>query len=201
MPSEKVDRRKNRTRRLLRNALMEMILQKGYDAVTIEDITERADLGRTTFYLHYQDKEELLLESIDEIATDLKDQVDLLGGARRIDGPQPRPIHLAFHHAAEHADLYRIILSGEGATKASTRLRHIISDGALEFLSARLESLKPGKKPAVELKLVSDYFASALLGFLTWWLEEGAPYDPDQMADLFLQMFFQGAQSILNMDE
>ena len=197
MPNEKIDRRTNRTRHLLRDSLMALILEKGYDAVTVEDITTRADLGRTTFYLHYKDKEELLLESIDAIANDLKAQVDQLGGPRGIDGVQPRPIHLAFNHAAEHADLYRIILQGEGATKTATRLRQIISDGALEFIKTRMEATQPGILPGVELHLIADYFASALLGFMTWWLEAGSPYPPEQMADIFLQLFFEGARNTL----
>ena len=62
MSDEKTDRRIQRTRELLRKALMELIDEKGYDAVTIQDITERANLGRTTFYLHYQSKEDLFLD-------------------------------------------------------------------------------------------------------------------------------------------
>ena len=71
MHEHTLDRRGRRTRRQLKEALFALILEKGYDAVTIEDITGRADLGRTTFYLHYRDKEELLLEAIDSIANDL----------------------------------------------------------------------------------------------------------------------------------
>jgi AcrR family transcriptional regulator len=201
MPNEKIDRRTNRTRRRLRDALMALILEKGYDAVTVEDITSRADLGRTTFYLHYKDKEELLIESIDAIANDLKAQVDLLGGAHAIGDVQPRPIHLAFNHAAEHADLYRIILQGEGATKTATRLRQIISDGALEFIQARMQVIQSGVEPTVDVHLIADYFASALLGFMTWWLEAGSPYPPDQMADIFLLLFFNGARGTLGLPQ
>ncbi len=75
MNIKKSDRRVSRTRRSLREALMSLILEKGYDAVTIEDITTRADTGRTTFYLHYRDKEELLLESINEVVDGLFTQI------------------------------------------------------------------------------------------------------------------------------
>ncbi len=210
-PPRSGDRRTQRTRRQLRDALMALILEKGYDAVTVEDITTRADLGRTTFYLHYRDKEELLLESIDAIANDLKAQVDLLQAARQQGVSQPRPIHLAFAHAAENAALYSIILKGEGATKTASRLRRFISDSANEFLLARLESppdperlQAPGFGVAADsprLHLVADYFASALLGFLTWWLEANMPYPPDQVADFFIQVFFQGASSVLGFPE
>lgn len=61
MSDKQLDRRVRRTRRALQDSLTSLILEKGYDAVTVEDITDRADLGRTTFYLHYKDKEELLI--------------------------------------------------------------------------------------------------------------------------------------------
>jgi AcrR family transcriptional regulator len=184
---------------------MTLILEKGYDAVTVEDITNRADLGRTTFYLHYQDKEELLLESIESIANDLKSQVDLNRIARMQDQALPRPIHLAFRHAADHAALYRIILNGEGATRTAARLRRFISENAAEFLALRLSL--PGEPHAgspiaasdKDVRLIADYFASSLLGFLTWWLEADMPYPPDDMADFFLQVFFRGAGDVLGL--
>jgi AcrR family transcriptional regulator len=190
---------------------MALILEKGYDAVTVEDITSRADLGRTTFYLHYRDKEELLLESIDAIANDIKAQVDLLQTARESGSSQPRPVHLAFTHAAENAALYRIILKGEGATKTASRLRRFISESAAEFLLARNDMsarIAPAQSPGgdisadtTRLQLVADYFGSALLGFLTWWLEADMPYPPDQIADFFIQVFFQGASNVLDLPE
>jgi len=202
------DRRTSRTRRQLRDSLMALILEKGYDAVTVEDITSRADLGRTTFYLHYRDKEELLLESIDAIANDLKAQVDLLQSPLKMGSSQPRPIHLAFNHAAENATLYRIILKGEGATKTASLLRRFIGDSAAEFLLARandstgnghpIPNLTSAAEPE-QIRLVADYFASALLGFLTWWLEADMPYPPDQMADFFLLVFFSGARHVLGL--
>ena len=56
---KKVDRRVRRTRRLLRDACIALILEKGYETITVEEITERADVGRTTFYMHYRDKEDV----------------------------------------------------------------------------------------------------------------------------------------------
>ena len=70
MAEKTTDRRVRRTRHALENALISLILEKGYDAVTIEEITDRADLGRTTFYLHFRDKEELLMNAIDTMIED-----------------------------------------------------------------------------------------------------------------------------------
>src|SRR3990172_4149344 len=74
--AHKIDRRKERTQRLLRDAFMELIVEKGYDAVTILDITERANVARPTFYLHYNDKEDLLFKMMTEVYDDLSNSVE-----------------------------------------------------------------------------------------------------------------------------
>ena len=93
--STKLDRRVIRTRQLLREALMELILEneKGYDGVTVKDIAERANVGRATFYLHYEGgKETLLLSSLQEIYDELVARIKnlkrepFISGQRR---PQP----------------------------------------------------------------------------------------------------------------
>jgi len=201
MQEKKPDRRINRTRRMLKDALLSLILEKGYDAVTVEDITERADLGRTTFYLHYKDKEDLLLESIETIANELVkyiSQSNLLPVATD-SGPQPSErympaIQLVFRHAGENEVLYRIILRGEGAVLASERIRSIINATANQIMRARLKENPPDVQPLIPLEVLSNYFAASLLGLVTWWLESNMPYPAEQMADIFRRLFFEGIQ-------
>jgi AcrR family transcriptional regulator len=78
MPNQKPDRRIQRTRQQLRQALLSLMLERGYDSLSVQDITDRANLGRATFYLHYQDKDDLLIECmeslVDEFTTQLQGQ-------------------------------------------------------------------------------------------------------------------------------
>jgi AcrR family transcriptional regulator len=78
MANKRPDRRIGRTRRALKEALTALVLEKGYDSLTVEELTQRADLSRTTFYLHYRDKEQLLLESVDVMVNDLIRQITQL---------------------------------------------------------------------------------------------------------------------------
>ena len=192
-----LDRRARRTRRQLRDALLALVLEKGYDAVTIEDITGRADLGRTTFYLHYRDKEELLLESIDSIAAELIER--LPPAAWAVADPPGDPVQDAilatFQHAAENAQLYRVILRGEGATKASGRFHRIIQQKATELIQRRAE-LNP-LHSLVPTDVYANYFAGALLAMITWWLEADTPYPPAEIAEMFRMLFFQGGRKVL----
>jgi AcrR family transcriptional regulator len=202
----RTDRRTSRTRRQLKEALFSLVLEKGYDAVTVEDITARADLGRTTFYLHYHDKEELLLESIELVSDELMAQIAPIPPSSWNDqsaspGANPRdPIRVVFRHAADNALLYLIILRGEGATKAASRVHAIISLKVIEVLH---DSLQNGAqiKPQIPEDVFANYLAGALLGMITWWLESKAPYTPDEMAEMFRRMFFIGGRRMLGITE
>ncbi len=197
--SKTPDRRARRTRRQLKEALFALILEKGYDAVTIEDITDRADLGRTTFYLHYKDKEDLLIESIETIANDL---IALLpppawnvSEPPAMDGRVMDAILVTFQHAAENAQFYRVILRGEGASKANRRIHAIIRQKATELVGERV---KDGTlRPRLPLEVFANYLAGSLMAFITWWLEEETPYPPEQMAEMFRMLFFQGGRKVL----
>ena len=195
----RLDRRVSRTRRQLRDALMALILERGYNTVTIEDITDRADLGRTTFYLHYHDKDELLIESLEAIAQELKAQVEQQV-SQQMEDRQLRlnPVAVAFRHVDENRDLYQIILKGEGSSKVASRIRDIIEEAALEFFTHPLRD-RMVDPPQLPKTLVAGYFASAMMGFVTLWLEKGLPYSGDEAADVFMTLFFRGAARVLNL--
>jgi AcrR family transcriptional regulator len=195
-PNGRQDRRVIRTRRNLRAALIDLILEKGYDAVTIEDITDHADLGRTTFYLHYKDKEELLLESIENTARELYSQVILasppIGDHTLEDSLQA--IGRVFQHAAENSILYRIIFKGGAASRVHHTIRVFLSEAVRPYFDYDLAGSAQSEMP---LEVLSNYFSTSLLGFLTWWLENDMPYPPDQASRFFSLMFFDGIRKFL----
>ena len=198
MQTHKMDRRVSRTRRNLRNALMALILEKGYDSVTIEEITQRADVGRTTFYLHYKDKEDLLIESIDAIIDDFIQQISsipLSAWALSLEEADSSkddlsPVLLVFQHAAENVNLYRVMLRGEGISRAQSQIRNVISTAVRDFLQNWIEKDDLVIHPTVSLEFFTNYFAGSLMGILTWWLEQDMPYEPLKMAVMFQKMFF-----------
>jgi len=197
----KVDRRVSRTRRALRDAFFALILERGYEAVTVEEITDRADLGRTTFYLHYRDKEDLLMESIGELINDLVERMSQLPlGEWKSDmslGTPSPALTLPFQHVANNARLYRIILRGEGTYSVTRRLREIIVQATGEMIQVFLEKEKITLKPQIPMEVFLYYLAGSWLGLITWWLENELPYPPEQMALMFQQMFMRGAREVL----
>lgn len=197
-----LDRRIKKTRRQLREALFALILEKGYDAVTVEEITRRADLGRTTFYLHYRDKEDLLLQCLEETADNLAEEIAKFHPVlQRPPSPvdpsdlmENNPIFLVFQHAAQNATIYRIILRGEGAYKIARRIREVASHYAAEYFSSRPVKDSEQSGSAIPLVVIANYFSESLLGMLTWWLENGMPYPPEKMTAMFRQILLDGLQ-------
>jgi hypothetical protein len=106
---------------------------------------------------------------------------------------------LVFQHAAENADLYRIILRGEGAYRSTSWLQEIISDSAQNFMVMKQAQDNLEVRLNVPVEVFSNYFAGSLLGLVTWWLESNMPYPPEEMAEMFRKMFFQGARQVLGL--
>lgn len=193
---QELDRRVQRTRQLLRDALMELILEKGYDAITIQDITDRANLARATFYLHYQDKEELLVKSLEAVFEDLVSQMPPPGQWPLSDNG---PIAVAFNHTAENADLYRIILSRQGRTTVPRRIRSYIAGYAEQFIEDYLA--ETGTTPLVPVDVLANYIAGSLLAMVAWWLESDMPYAPEEMVQMYHRLVIFGVARIMGIDE
>jgi AcrR family transcriptional regulator len=203
MAETKLDRRVHRTRRALREALQELALEKGFDAVTVEELAERANVGRTTFYLHYRDKDDLLFECVGSLVDDLVASIsDLPMSAWKLADDNPaEPIALTFEHAADHADLYRLLLRGEGTFPMAKRLRSIIIGAARDFLQYKIDHDKLGLDPAIPMDAFSSYLAGSWTGTISWWLENDLPYPPREMASIFQKMFYRGALGVLQIDD
>jgi len=200
-PTSRIDRRVERTRKALREALLSLIEEKGYDTVTVEEVTQRANVGRATFYLHYRDKEDVLLEQLHELA---RDRVQLLSEVPLVDwditcNPPYPPLIKVFQHAAENADLYRVILWGEGAASITKRLRSIIISALNLLIQDNEEPGSVSLSAQIPVDFLATYIAGALIGSIAWWLEQPDPPDPHAMTQLFQRMFIPGAAQMLGL--
>jgi AcrR family transcriptional regulator len=171
---KELDRRIKRTRRLLGDALVSLILEKGYDAITVKEITERADVAHATFYRHYRDKDELLIRQIEGVIVELEDltQEPALHNA---DG------YLIFKHVEEHSVLYRILFSSQGTTHVRKRVRERIAANKL----ATCASLQQADEGFFSPALVANHMAASLLSLIEWWLEHNMPHSPYHMAQIY----------------
>jgi AcrR family transcriptional regulator len=172
------DRRVRRTERALREAFVALVLERGYDKVSVEDITERADVARATFYAHYADKDELLTSVFSELVEEVMTRLTLREGPW--DVARTHMVEESYKHAAELRDLYRVCLSGAGDGRARDAYRSALIGSVEVNFSERIRGL--GKDPRVPLEIMSRVFAGTHMALLIAWLDGELEYSAEEMA-------------------
>ncbi len=165
----KTDRRKLRTRKLLRQALMDLIIEKGYANISIQDITDRADVSRTTFYLHFKDKDELLAVGTREMYDEMVSVYAAFSpGEIEEKGYYESFLEPAdFVHVANNADFYRAMLSEKGAPAFLVDVQDYLAQVLNDFC---LKIIKDDQKPALPLDFIAHALAGMEIGIIHWWL-------------------------------
>jgi len=191
--SEKMDRRKLRTKNLLRKALLELIEEKGVDAITVSDITNRAGLNRGTFYLHYQDVSDLLEQNKSEVYEGLKEIIvqlsflELLNYASK-DEPYPTTIKI-FEFCKLHSEFFKVILGPKGDPSFLEQINRFMQNQ----LSRRIPEWQPQQnKVIVPLGYLITFVISANMGILQHWFEMGLKETPTELALIITRIISQG---------
>src|SRR6266566_9708364 len=156
------DRRVRRTQHLLAEALIALTLEKGYEAVTIRDITERADIGYATFFRHYHDKDELLQDVLDVVLAEL---IELLCPATSATDPAAIGV-LLFRHVQEQSEVVRVLLGSH------TLLPRLIEVATQNIVSDHTP--RPGS--VVPLEIAAYHMVTSTISLIQWWLEHEMPY-------------------------
>ena len=175
--AESTDPRVLRTRRLLRQALVELVSEQDFESITVQDITDRATLNRATLYLHYQDKYDLLEDVFHKMIAGLVPlpppqltEQDRFNAIEQVTG--------IIAHFAEHDAFYRALLGQRGVPAFISEVRAYIEG----VISAWITALQPDvNQQLVHTDVVLSFYASACLGVIVWWLENDTPYPPDML--------------------
>ena len=194
MEQKKTDRRIQRTQQMLQEALIALILEKGYDAITVQDILERANLGRSTFYAHYRDKQDLLVSGFGRVFDEFQAGY-AQASAAPVDPEQgARELSLyIFQHTRSHRQLFRALIGRQGGELILEYARKFLSDTVRSFIEARL--IETGNQALVE-PLV-HYLVSSYLALLTWWLDQDSPFTADQMNTLYFGLVKPGVKELV----
>jgi AcrR family transcriptional regulator len=192
MKKQENDRRSMRTRKLLHGALISLMLEKRYDKITVQDIIDRANVGRSTFYAHYQDKEGLLVSGFEQVLETFSQQLVQGEGDYRL----RMSVLGLFRHAQEFHPVYEALVWGRGI--------ELLYQQGHAYLSRRIEAdlaelLLAGEQPGVPMSILSTYIASTLVTVLKWWLDNKMPYSPERMDDIFQQLVMPTVQATVPM--
>jgi AcrR family transcriptional regulator len=182
-----MDKRIQKTRHALQQALLTLIQQKPFEQIQIQDITNAADTARVTFYRHYSTKEELLLDSLDQFYEDMKAFLDEIESDDVLDLRQTPPDLALFSFCDEHSELSRILLTGPTSWLVQDRVRHYIVERITQAF------LRTPKLADLPIALIAHMIASSTIGNLIWWLTRGKPYSVEYIAHLTHTMSLTGA--------
>lgn len=186
------DRRKRRTQRQLAEALFALIQEKDYADLTVQEIAERADVGRATFYMHYRDKDALL---DDAVMAEYRQMADTLGMSRD-DPTRPVPARLLFEHVGQRADIFRLLLGGLGQTRVYFRTREVLTQFVM--IQLRFHRAETDDMP---LEWVALHIAGSLLTLLHGWLEAGMPHPPEVMEHYYRRLVGDGVRAVLGIPD
>ena len=177
----KTDKRVERTRKLLQTALIDLIGERGYDAITIQDIVDRANLGRTTFYLHYNSKEDLFMSCREAGIVHFGPLRHLLTREQLLSPEMPKWTGSHFQHLNDARVQLSHIVQGEDGLLILRRIR----DESAQDLEASLRAAFAESDSAIPFNLLANYLAGTQIALMQWWLEKRQPYPLETVAQTF----------------
>ncbi|WP_238883439.1 TetR/AcrR family transcriptional regulator [Clostridium sp. YIM B02551] len=177
-----MDRRSGKTKKLLEDALIKLMIEKGFDKISIKDLTEEADINRGTFYLHYKDKYDLLEQKEDEF---LKEFAKL---AESISEKYPRDFKLlskkenllqvfnfVYTYIKQNSDFMKVLLGANGDLNFQMKLKNFIESMLIKNVEVEFVG-------EIKLKYIGAVAASAQLGIIQKWLRTGMEESPEELA-------------------
>lgn len=190
-----VDPRVKRTRRLLRDALVSLILKKDFASITIREVTERAEVAYITFYRHFESLDQLLMEVLDEGLVELMSHIEALA---KLSDPSSLETEgrLIFEYVGQKADLFRILLKSQSVTRVRKK---VVSNISAIFQKSCVPLERLGNQ--VTINMASNHIATSLLSLIEWWLENNMKPSPIEMGKVYKSLIIDstvGAVSFLS---
>lgn len=180
--NDKNDRRSQRTRQLISDAFVELLLEKGYEAMSIRDVIERANVGRSTFYSHFKDKEELFVSQLDRLLEALSRHLP----QEHVEQNPFFPSLGLFQHIQEQQKLFRALSWTSGVDILTKHLQKSMS----EKIEERLKS--SGQTYEVPVPVMANFLAGSFLTLVKWWLDSKMVYSPEEMDAMYRELAVNG---------
>lgn len=189
------DRQVRRTRRLLHKALMRLVLQKKYESITVQDILDRADVGRSTFYTHFRDKDDLLRDGLHYLnhAVNSGDVVRTKEAGRC-----DRIISFSlpmFEHAKEYRAVIRALLGSTAEIVVRQHIQSLLTSIVSQRVKTELRHHKP-LQGALSSELLTDFIVSTYVWTFMLWLSSRNPLSPREIDAVYRAFVLPSMESI-----
>ena len=189
------DRRVQRTQHLLREALFSLIREKGFEALSVQDVIDRANVGRATFYAHFDNKEDLLLSGFEALRASLRErQREALSHGNKLEKLAFAFSHDMLVHVDEHRHLFRAMAGKRSGATVQSVLRKLVIDLVRDDLKMMVE--RDGRHSVVTDAVV-EFIAGGLFGMLMWWLNGKARLSVEELDTLFRRFAIPAAKAAL----
>jgi AcrR family transcriptional regulator len=185
MGAKAEDRRVQRTRKLLQDALMALIVEQGYEAVTVQDIIDRANVGRSTFYDHFLDKQALLLSGFEQLRAVLSQQRPTVTAAGELRMGFSLPM---FEHACSYRPVYRAMIGKQSGAMVGKQIQQLLTDLVRDECAA----LAPCDATPVANEIIVQYTVSAFMGLLAWCADHDTPTTATEIDAIFQRLTMPG---------
>ena len=184
MKQEKQDRRSQRTRHLVISAMVELLQEKRYDDITVRNILDRANIGSSTFYAHYFDKDDVQASLLKQIFEQLLQQLLQRSGKQEV-----VPSLELFQHVQQNIQRLQVLEH----SRSEETFWKVAENTLIQMIEQSLQNI-PGSKYArsVPPPVVARYLAATLLALLKWWLTNDRPYSLEEMDEFFQQLALPG---------
>jgi len=175
----KVDPRVRRTRRLLREALVSLMLEKDFASISIKEITERAEVAYITFFRHYESLDQLLMEILDDGLEGLQTHIETLAKQSETSALETEGM-LIFEYIGQKVDLFRILFKSQSVTRVRKK---VVQNIAAIFQKSCLPLARSGNPTATAM--LSNHIATSLLALIEWWIDNNMRPAPAQMGKVY----------------
>jgi len=190
---KKIDPRVVRTQRLLRKAMFELLETREFEQITVQDIADLATIKRATFYLHFNDKQNLVQQCITALLQELRESMEYPteepAQFNFTSGEAHPSFTRLFHHVGEHFDQYQALLVKNRIPAFSSGLMDLIH----EFVSQGINHIEPNDSNLTAHRdVIIKYVESAFLEVIIWWIENQMPYPEKDMASQLMNLSIKG---------
>jgi AcrR family transcriptional regulator len=185
MPNNVLDRRVQKTRKLLQEALIALASEKDFDTIKIQDILDKANVGRSTFYAHFEDKHELLYSCFDEVHKLLEQHASMLTVGARNSGDFDLKFNFSlriFQFVERNKMLFKALLGKQG-------IPAFVEDFIFNYINEPLKiRLQRGRQRSIPPEIITYYFINAFIGIIRWWVNQDTPCTAEEIDKYFKQL-------------